>query len=80
MRSVPSIAAGQPDDVDVYMVLDDFGERIGGAWRESGEERSDREPVITDLLGGQYSDPVRVVAFNTAEAWSREVSEEIADD
>ena len=36
--------------------------------------------MIRDLLEGQYSDPVRVVAFNTAEGWSRDVSEEIADE
>jgi hypothetical protein len=29
-------------------------------------------------LTGQYSRPVRVVAFNTAEQWSRDVSEDIA--
>jgi hypothetical protein len=34
--------------------------------------------VITDLIGGQHNRPVRVVAFNTAEGWSADVSEEIA--
>ncbi len=32
----------------------------------------------TDLMSGQYSDPVRVVAFNTAEHWAEDVSEDIA--
>jgi hypothetical protein len=67
-----------PDDVDVYFVLDDFGGRLGRAWPEVDEERTDRETLIADLLTGQYHDPVRVVAFNTAERWSRDVSEEIA--
>jgi hypothetical protein len=80
MRLSPSIAPGPPDDVDVYLVLDDFGERLGRAWRETGEERTDRERVITDLVDGQYSEPARVVAFNTAEGWSRDVSEELADE
>jgi hypothetical protein len=78
MRRLPSIAPSLPDDVDVYLVLDDFGERMGRAWRETDEERVDRETVIADLLEGQYSDPVRVVAFNTAEGWSRDVSQDIA--
>jgi hypothetical protein len=26
----------------------------------------------------QYSDPIRIVAFNTSEGWSRDVSEDIA--
>jgi hypothetical protein len=74
------IAPASPDDVDVYLVLDDFGERLGRAWPETDEERTDREMVISDLLTGQFSGPVRVVAFNTAEGWSRDVSEEIADE
>ena len=31
-----------------------------------------------DLLSGQYSNPIRVVAFNTAERWSEDVSEDVA--
>src|SRR5262249_30490018 len=79
MRRSPSIAPSSLDDVDVYLVLDDFGGKLGRAWPEANEERTDRETVIVDLLQGQYSDPIRVVAFNTAECWSRDVSEEIAD-
>jgi hypothetical protein len=79
MRPSPSIAATLPDDVNVYLVLDDFGRR-GRAWRETDEERTDRETVITDLLDGQYTAPARVVEFNSAEGWSRDASEEIADE
>ncbi len=75
-----SIGPALPNDVDVYLVLDDFGESLGRAWRETDEERTDREAVIRDLLEGQYSGPVRVVAFNIAERWSRDVSEEIAEE
>jgi hypothetical protein len=32
------------------------------------------------MISGEYSDPLRVVAFNTVEGWSRDVSEEIAYD
>jgi hypothetical protein len=58
MRSSPSIAAALPDDVDVYLVLNDFGRRLGRAWPETGEARTDRRSLITELLDGQYSDPV----------------------
>ena len=34
--------------------------------------------MIRHLLEGKYLSPVRVVAFNTAEGWSRDVSDEIA--
>ena len=79
MRSSPSIAPSLPDDVDVYLVLDDFG-RLGRAWRETNEERTDRRQIVSDLLDGQYSAPARIVAFNTAEGWSRDASAELADE
>jgi hypothetical protein len=75
---LPSIAADLPDDIEIYLVLDDFGERLGRAWREVDEERADRETVIPDMMEGQYSNTVRVVAFNTAENWSDDASEDIA--
>lgn len=57
MSSIPSIAAGLPDDADVYLVLDDFGEQIGRCWREAAEDGTDRETVINDLIDGQYTTP-----------------------
>jgi hypothetical protein len=74
MRS-PSIVPGF--DVDVYLVLDDFG-KLGRAYREADEEHSDRETVIRNLKEGQYSNPVRIVCFNTSEGWARDVTEDIA--
>jgi hypothetical protein len=78
MRRSPSIVP-QSNDRDVYSILDEFG-RLGRSWREIDEERTDREAIVTDLMEGQYSNPVRVVAFNTAEHWSRDASEDIADE
>jgi hypothetical protein len=65
-------------DHSVYLVLDDFGGRIGQTWRETGAEDANLETVITDLLDGQYGNPVCVVGFNAAEGWSRDVSEHVA--
>jgi len=75
MRSSPSIIPGI--DRDVYLVLDDFG-RIGWVWRETDVEDTDYETVINDLLEGQFANPVRVIGFNTAEGWSKDVSEDVA--
>ena len=75
MRPSPSIVPGI--DQDVYLVLDDFG-RLGCAWRETNVQDTDLEAVIDDLLEGQYSNPVRIISFNTAEGWSRDVSEDVA--
>jgi hypothetical protein len=58
------------------MVTSNFG-RNGNAWREADFERA-LETVIQDLLAGKYRQPIRVVAFNTAERWSEDVSEDIA--
>jgi hypothetical protein len=64
-------------DTDVYVVLEEFL-NIGRAYREVDEEAADRETLIRDLISGQYAHPIRIVAFNTAKGWSRDVSEEIA--
>jgi hypothetical protein len=39
---------------------------------------TDLETVIGDLLSGQCKNPSRVVAFNTTEGWSQDVSADIA--
>ena len=31
-------------------------------------------------MSGQFNDPVRVVAFNTLEDWSEDISKQIADE
>jgi hypothetical protein len=77
MRTSPSIV---PDalDRDVYLVLDDFGDRLGRSWCETDEADTGRATLIRHLLEGQYSSPICVVAFNTAEGWSRDVTDDIA--
>ena len=64
-------------DQTVYLVVDRFG-ALGTVYRETDIERTDLETVITDLMSGQFSDPVRVVAFNTVERWAQDVSKDIA--
>jgi hypothetical protein len=62
---------------NVYLVAEDFG-KLGRAWREADYEATDLETVIQDVLSGQYSAPIRVVALNTEERWSEDVSEDVA--
>jgi hypothetical protein len=78
MRRSPSIV---PYDVDhdTYLVLNDFG-KLGRAWCEVDEKGTDRATLIRRLLEDHYSHPVRIVAFNTAEGWSRDVTVDIADE
>jgi hypothetical protein len=65
------------DDQDVYLVVDDLG-RLGRVWREADVEATGFETVVTDLLDGQYKNPIGVFSFNPAEGWSRDVSEDVA--
>jgi hypothetical protein len=69
----------KPDGADqtIYLVIDRFG-GLGTVCRETEVERADLETVIADLISGQFHDPIRVVAFNTLEHWSEDVSEYIA--
>jgi len=72
----PSIVPAD-EDQSVYLVVDDFGD-LGRCWRETDVKAAFLEMVIKDLLDDQYKNPVRVIGFNTAEGWSRDVSEDIA--
>jgi hypothetical protein len=72
----PSIVPNGTDQT-VYLVLNDFGQ-YGRAYCEISEDRADLETVFYDLMSGQYDNPARVVAFNTAERWAKDVSEDVA--
>jgi hypothetical protein len=74
----PSIVPSGIDEA-VYLVLDCFG-RGGCVWREADAQQTDLENVIADLMAGQYSDPLRVVAMNTVEGWARDVSADVASE
>ena len=74
----PSIVP-RSDDQNVYLVADDLG-KAGRCWREADYEITDLETVIQDLLSGEYHDPIRVIGFNTAEGWSQDVSEDVAQE
>jgi hypothetical protein len=78
MRTSPSIVPHAADQ-DTYLVLDQFG-RVGCCWRETDAEGADRETLIRDLVEGLYSHPVRIVAFNTTEGWSRDMTKDVADE
>jgi hypothetical protein len=80
MSSGPPLVPVSHDHQSVYLVLDDFGGMLGCVWRETNENGTDRETLIRDLIESQYTRPVRIVAFNTSEGWSRYVTVEIADE
>ena len=60
----------------VYLVVD--SSNSGCVWREAEVSSTDLETVINDLTKGEYSDPLCVVAFNSTENWSRDVTSDVA--
>ena len=57
----------------VYLV---FNRRGGLAKFGNGVPpgRTDPDLIIDDIVSGKYDEPSRVVAFNLAEGWARDVS------
>jgi hypothetical protein len=52
----------------------------GQAYRETDPTQADRQTVVANLLSGQCERPLRIVAFNTAEGWARDVTAGIAQE
>jgi hypothetical protein len=48
---------------------------LGRAWRETDVLDDSFEAVITDLLDGEYTNPICVIAFNTTNGSSHDISE-----
>ena len=59
-------------DQTIYLIID----RLAG--REVEIECADLEAVMADLMSGLVSDARRVVAFNTLEHWSEDISRQVA--
>lgn len=76
MGSLPKVVPYGADQT-VYLVSDSLCQP-GSVNRETEVERTDLETVIADLMTGQFSNPIRVVAFNTLEHWSQDVSKDVA--
>ena len=74
----PNPASNVPYGADetVYIVVDGLG-RQGKFGQQREVERTEFDSVVTDLMAGQFNDPIRVVAFNTLEHWSRDVSTDV---
>jgi len=76
---MPARVPESSDDVTVYLVLNDHGKH-GIAYDETEPAKAHLESAIQNFLTGQYENALQVVAFNTAEGWSRDVSEDIAQE
>lgn len=70
----PSIAPAIGETV--HLVLCDFG-RNGLAYTEADPMTTETQ-VVMSLISGEYDNPLQVVAFNVAEGWARDISEDVA--
>jgi hypothetical protein len=75
-RSAPIVPYGA--DQTIYLVVDRIG--AGRACRETESERSDLDALIADLIAGQFSAPLRIIAFNTLEHWRTDISRDVAEE
>ncbi len=66
-------------DQTIYVVVE--AHRPHASYDAAGKtERTDIETVISDLLAGQFSDPIEVLAFNTIEHWRDDLSGFVAQE
>jgi hypothetical protein len=63
-------------DQTLYLVVDARGP--DGSGQQTAVERTSVETIITDLMSGQFYNPIGVLAFNTLEHWTDDVSEDVA--
>lgn len=78
-----SLACDPPDvvpygaDQTIYVVVDAIAP-AGHDRQERRIEIEDFETVVEAFIAGRFSDPLRVLAFNTLEHWSQDLSSEVA--
>ncbi len=65
-----------PPDATLHMIIARHRRGAYAAERDVGD--LGREATIADIMNGQVEDVERVLAFNPAECWSRDATEDIA--
>ena len=77
MTTSPSLVPDKPDAGPLHFVLCEFGE-FGRAFIETDPAAADEATIISNMLSGQYDQPMQVIAVELAVGTSRDVSAEIA--
>ena len=73
MLEAPSPVVPYGADQTVFVVIDRRDETT-----EIPIERSDLDTTIDELVAGCFSDPVKVISFNTLEHWMKDISTDVA--
>ena len=61
-------------------MLDNLGGSFGCLWRESAERSANRNAYRPPYARSVYSHPAPIIAFNTTEGWSRDMTADITDE
>ena len=77
MTTAPTLVPESNASELLHFVLCDFGE-FGQAFVETKPEAADEATIIDNILGGEYTAPLAVIAVDIAAGTSRDVSIEIA--
>ena len=77
MTGMPSTVPYGADQT-LYLVMESVGPE--GLGFQTSVERSDLDSVIADLLSARFSNPVEIIAFNTLEHWTADVSKNVAEE
>ena len=78
-----SLACDSPDvvpygaDQTIYVVVDAIAP-AGHDGQERRVEVEDFETLVEAFIAGRFRDPLRVLAFNTLEHWSKDLSSDVA--
>ena len=76
LRGLPD-AVPYGADRTIYIVVDSYVSSANGS-QEEQLEREDFDDIISEFIAGQFRDPLRVLAFNTLEHWSKDLSADVA--
>ena len=60
-----------------YLLLDELRD-YGPVWREMSEAEANEATIVQWIIEGQIERPLKIVAFNTEDRWSRDVTHYIA--
>ena len=71
-------ALHQTSTLTLNLVVDEL--ETCPVYRAADEVEANRDDVIRQTTEGQFNKAVRAIAFNTAEGWVRDTTEDIAND
>src|SRR5262249_17823522 len=61
-----------------YLLLDEMTNQHVSIWPEISADQAKEATIVQWIIEGQFSRPIKIVAFNTDDGWSRDVTHDIA--